>query len=62
MAGIEVLATLEANGILADTDWSLHHIAKENKVSSDGFNSFGQRYRYSFLDSPALDNILHEYC
>jgi hypothetical protein len=57
---VEVLATLEGNGILADSDWSLHHIAKDKKVSSNGFNSFGQRYRYSFLDSPGLDNILHE--
>ena len=46
---VEVLATLEENGILEDADWSLHHIAKEQSGKLN-----------SFLNSPGLNNILHE--
>ena len=45
---IEVLATLEANGILEDADWSLHYITKEQSGRVN-----------SFTNSPALVNILH---
>ena len=46
---IEVLATLEENGILEDSDWSLHYITKEQ---SGRINSF--------TNSLALVNILHD--
>lgn len=45
---IEALATLEDNGILKDTDWSLHYITQEQVGRVN-----------SFTNSPALFNILH---
>lgn len=45
---VESLATLEENGILKDTDWSLHYITQEQVGRIN-----------SFTNSPALFNMLH---